>query len=93
MQPDHFKKWHEIVNIMGINIKNVSQNCCGMAGFYGYQAENFQISKTLYNENVKDLTDKDLYFDGISCLLQNTRFGAKQSNHIIQKLAKLIEQI
>ncbi len=90
MQPDHFKKWFEIVNRMGLNIENVSKNCCGMAGFYGYQAENFQISESLYKANVKDLTNQDLYFDGISCHLQNTRFGIAKSNHIIQKIAKLI---
>lgn len=93
MQPDHFKKWHDILNKIGLNIENVSQNCCGMAGFYGYQAENFQISEALYKANVQELTNEDLYFDGISCHLQNTRFGSKKSNHIIQKLAALIDPI
>ena len=90
MLSENIQKWTEIFDLVGIKIENVSQNCCGMAGFYGYQKENYSLSESLFNNNIGKFDHHNLFFDGISCLLQNQRLSAKNSSHIIKKLSEII---
>ena len=91
MQAENLEKWQEIFTTLGITLNNVSQNCCGMAGFYGYQKENISISKKLYHENIEKFNHEHLVFDGISCYLQNNRSDHIPSEHIIHKLYQIVK--
>ncbi|MBL4691621.1 MAG: hypothetical protein JKY68_09225, partial [Rhodospirillales bacterium] len=80
------------VNLVpGLDAETIPSGCCGMAGAFGYDADNFEISMTMAEADllpaVRDCGDALIIAGGTSCRHQIMDGAGKQAIHI----ARLIE--
>jgi FAD/FMN-containing dehydrogenase/Fe-S oxidoreductase len=77
----------------GANVEAIKAGCCGMAGPFGFEAEKFEISKTIANEGLMPAVEAAgpmtvLLADGFSCREQIQQLGHKQALHFAELLAR-----
>jgi Fe-S oxidoreductase len=77
--------------IPGLEVETVASSCCGMAGAFGYRAENYDISMkmgemALLPEMRKAGADTVLVADGTSCRHQIADGADKEAVHVARLL-------
>ncbi len=77
----------------GANVEAIKAGCCGMAGPFGFEAEKFEISKTIAGEGLMPAVEAAgpmtvLLADGFSCREQIQQLGHKQALHFAELLAR-----
>jgi FAD/FMN-containing dehydrogenase/Fe-S oxidoreductase len=85
-------QWQAIFGQLNINMAPIGAGCCGMAGTFGHEKANQQVSKDLYDMSWKDKVSEygeQLLATGFSCRSQVKRFSEQRVNHPIQVIAKL----
>jgi FAD/FMN-containing dehydrogenase/Fe-S oxidoreductase len=90
--------WQQVYSILGLELKVESVGCCGMAGTYGHETANKDMSKTIYDLSWKEkVTDSalagKLVATGYSCRSQAKRFDDIELPHPMQALLKHIRDI
>jgi Fe-S oxidoreductase len=83
--PEADALWKCIYKHFGYSIVIKKTGCCGMAGNYGYQAENYVSSQKIYDlswkSSLENLPDDDVFLaTGFSCRSQVARFDKKGKN-------------
>ncbi|TXC85320.1 FAD-binding and (Fe-S)-binding domain-containing protein [Luteibaculum oceani] len=76
----------EILKILGYQeVETLDSGCCGMAGFFGYQKKNYQISKAIANNKLlpKIKQDSVLIAAGTSCRHQIKDLKNRKALHPI----------
>lgn len=80
------KKWTEVLQAAGHSVSVPSVGCCGMAGIFGHEVENQEMSRKLW-----DLTWADQVAGssvsvatGYSCRSQAKRFGTTKATQALQ---------
>lgn len=82
--------------VPGLDVRAVPSGCCGMAGAFGYEAENFDISMAMGEQDLLPAVraapaDADIVADGISCR-QQINFGTgREAVHVARILARALD--
>ncbi len=85
------EQWQEIFQHLGKELQVIPTGCCGMAGMFGHEKKNKEISRFIYNRNWGELVQlhKDnLLVTGYSCRTQIQRFDNYVVRHPLQVLFK-----
>ena len=77
----------------GAKVDAIKAGCCGMAGPFGFEAEKFEVSKTIASEGLMPAVESAgpmtvLVADGFSCREQIEQLGHKQALHFAEVLAR-----
>jgi Fe-S oxidoreductase len=84
--------WINIFNKLGLSVKPISTGCCGMAGTYGHEKKNQELSRGIYDLSWgPTLSDRELttvMATGFSCRSQVKRYEGEKLLHPIQVIAK-----
>jgi FAD/FMN-containing dehydrogenase/Fe-S oxidoreductase len=89
--------WQKVYRILGLELKVENVGCCGMAGTYGHETANKDMSKIIYDLSWKDkVTDQGLLgklvATGYSCRSQVKRFDDVEIPHPVQVLLKHLRE-
>jgi Fe-S oxidoreductase len=75
----------------GADVRMIEAGCCGMAGPFGFEADKFELSKTIANQQlmpaVEQAGDAIIVADGFSCREQIDQLGGRQARHFAEVLA------
>lgn len=75
----------------GYQVLTVSANCCGMAGSYGAERENFERSLKAFDDGVgialRNHPDLPLAITGASCRMQVGDLSERTSRHVVEWVA------
>jgi FAD/FMN-containing dehydrogenase/Fe-S oxidoreductase len=82
----------ELLRQAGAEVSMIEAGCCGMAGPFGFEAEKFEVSKTIANQQLlpaveKATPDTIVVADGFSCREQLEQLGHKHAVHFAEALA------
>jgi FAD/FMN-containing dehydrogenase/Fe-S oxidoreductase len=77
----------------GAKAEVIKAGCCGMAGPFGFEAEKFEVSKTIASDGLMSAVESAgpmtvLVADGFSCREQIEQLGHKQALHFAELLAR-----
>jgi FAD/FMN-containing dehydrogenase/Fe-S oxidoreductase len=80
----------------GATVEPIQAGCCGMAGPFGYEADKFEVSKTIANDGllpaVKAAAPETLIVaDGFSCREQIIQLGHREALHFAEVLERVIK--
>jgi FAD/FMN-containing dehydrogenase/Fe-S oxidoreductase len=77
----------------GASVELIEAGCCGMAGPFGFEAEKFEVSKTIAGQGLLPAieaapSDTVLVADGFSCRGQIAQLAHRQAVHFAEVLAR-----
>ncbi|HWE87142.1 MAG TPA: FAD-binding and (Fe-S)-binding domain-containing protein [Terracidiphilus sp.] len=77
----------------GADVKLIESGCCGMAGPFGFEADKFEVSKTIAGKDLLPAVESAapgtlIVSDGFSCREQIDQLGHKHAVHFAEALAK-----
>lgn len=91
--PTSPKDWQQIFATFGENLQIENVGCCGMAGVFGHEVQNQQISRDIYDqswgEKLKGKAAERCLATGYSCRSQVNRFAQFKPKHPVQALLTL----
>jgi FAD/FMN-containing dehydrogenase/Fe-S oxidoreductase len=81
----------------GATVEAIKAGCCGMAGPFGFEAEKFEVSKTIAQDGLLPAIesagpDTIIVADGFSCREQIAQLGQRRALHFAEVLARGIER-
>ena len=77
----------------GYKVQLIDGGCCGMAGSFGYEKEHYDISKSIFSQNINNQmqnNDFEVAVTGMSCRHQIEHFTGKKAKHLIELLAEAL---
>ena len=79
----------------GAEVQMIEAGCCGMAGPFGFEADKFEVSKTIANQQLLPAVQQAapgaiIVSDGFSCREQLDQLGHKQAIHFAEALARTL---
>ena len=82
--------------VPGLAVSTIPSSCCGMAGGFGYEAENFAISMAMGEANLLPAVraapaDADIVADGTSCRQQIGAGTGREAVHAARLLAEALD--
>ena len=82
-----------ILRNAGADVRMIEAGCCGMAGPFGFEADKFEVSKTIAEDGLLPAVRSAgpltvLVADGFSCREQISQLGRKQALHFAEVLAR-----
>lgn len=85
------KDWQNIFSALGHTLTTVNVGCCGMAGTYGHETQNMDMSKHIYSLSWDAVINNPEYEDtllasGFSCRSQVKRIDGKNIPNPLQAL-------
>ncbi|MBK2123941.1 FAD-binding and (Fe-S)-binding domain-containing protein [Fangia hongkongensis] len=87
--------WQKIFKVFNQNLSIEKVGCCGMAGTFGHEVENYDMSKIIYGQSwqphLKAAKGKVFLATGFSCRSQVKRFDGIRIDHPFEYLYKLIK--
>lgn len=87
--PAWLDAWERILTSVGHTVATPAVGCCGMAGIFGHEKDNQDMSRTLFDmtwaEHV-DTVDSTPVATGYSCRSQAARFGPAKVDHPVMLL-------
>lgn len=96
LQSENGYYWQQVFKYFGIQLKIEKVGCCGMAGSFGYELNNQQLSKKIYQLSWQDKLsnlsnpEKQVVATGFSCVNQVKRLSQIDLMHPIELLVKYI---
>jgi FAD/FMN-containing dehydrogenase/Fe-S oxidoreductase len=77
----------------GATVEPIHAGCCGMAGPFGFEAEKFEVSKAIAQDEllpaIQSATPETIIVsDGFSCREQISQLGHRQALHFVEMLAR-----
>jgi Fe-S oxidoreductase len=86
------KKEVELLRQAGADVQMIEAGCCGMAGPFGFEAEKFELSKTIASQQLLPAVEKAgaetiIVADGFSCREQIEQLGHRRAWHFAEVLA------
>ncbi len=76
----------------GATVEMIEAGCCGMAGPFGFEADKFEVSKTIAEQGLLPAVrtaaaETIVVADGFSCREQIAQLGHKQALHFAEAMA------
>ncbi|MBY5459051.1 FAD-binding oxidoreductase [Rhizobium leguminosarum] len=95
--PASVAQWKQVFASLGIDLQTAQTGCCGMAGTFGHEARNRQISERLYAMSWKPEVDaagdtENLMATGYSCRSQVKEIDNKRLPHPFQVIDKIMSE-
>ncbi|MGB0360350.1 MAG: FAD-binding and (Fe-S)-binding domain-containing protein, partial [Endozoicomonas sp.] len=89
-------QWQQLFNDVGMKLTYRPTGCCGMAGIYGHETRNQEISRKLYDLSWKTVvqnpaTQGRVVATGYSCRSQVKRYGDGKLLHPIQVILQALK--
>lgn len=86
--PGNLTRWKSVFAAAGLTLATQRAGCCGMAGMFGHEAENRDLSRQVFELDwaAKVKAGDDLLATGFSCRGQAERFTGAQLRHPVQAL-------
>ena len=78
---------------LGYKVQLIDAGCCGMAGSFGYEKEHYDISKSIFFQNLNNQIQNNNFevaVTGMSCRHQIEHFTGKKAKHLIELLAEAL---
>ena len=96
LSPSGMIDWQRIFKAFDCRLTIAKVGCCGMAGTFGHEYENLEISKVIYQQSWQKVTrqtqkETTLLADGFSCRCQVRRFENFAIQHPVEYLSKIIK--
>lgn len=92
--PSSEMDWVTIFHHFGAELQPVEVGCCGMAGTFGHEADNVQMSKDIYKmswkKRFKEFSVERCLVTGYSCRSQVKRFEGVKPKHPLQALLGMV---
>jgi Fe-S oxidoreductase len=87
------KKEIALLREAGATVEPIEAGCCGMAGPFGFEADKFEVSKTIANQGLLPAVEAAgsttiILADGFSCREQILQLGHKRALHFAEVLAQ-----
>ena len=87
-----------LLSELNINNKMIETSCCGMAGSFGYESKNYEVSKKMANLSlipaINNSGEKDfIVANGTSCRHQISDLSEKKGKHVSELLFKIFETV
>ncbi|MCB0144192.1 MAG: hypothetical protein KDE50_30170 [Caldilineaceae bacterium] len=81
----------------GYAVSVIPSGCCGMAGDFGYESDHYEVSRKVGEDRLFPAVraaeaDTTIVASGTSCRHQIGHFTERQPVHLIQALARVIEE-
>ena len=81
--------------VPGLETETIQSGCCGMAGAFGYDADNYNVSMTMAEESllpaVRENDGAPIVAGGTSCRHQIMDGAGKKSVHIARLIKSALE--
>ena len=94
---DRFKGLLELLKVLGIKHEAIDSSCCGMAGSFGYNSKNFDISKKMANlsliPTINKYPEDVVVANGTSCRQQIFDFSKRDAKHVSELLFNIFERV
>ncbi len=95
---DRMKGLTNLLSELNINNKMIETSCCGMAGSFGYESKNYEVSKKMANLSlipaINNSDEKDfIVANGTSCRHQISDLSHKKGKHVSELLFKIFETV
>ena len=95
---DRMKGLTNLLSELKINNKMIDSSCCGMAGSFGYDSKNYEVSKKMANLSlipaINSSNETDFIIaNGTSCRHQISDLSDKKGKHISELLFKIFETV
>ena len=95
---DRMKGLTNLLSELNINNKMIESSCCGMAGSFGYDSKNYEVSKKMANLSlipaINNSNEKDfIVANGTSCRHQISDLSEKKGKHVSELLFKIFETV
>ena len=83
----------ELLRKAGATVEPIQAGCCGMAGPFGFEADKFEVSRTIASQEllprVRSASETDIIVaDGFSCREQIEQLGHRQAMHFAEIFAR-----
>ena len=77
----------------GATVEPIQAGCCGMAGPFGFEADKFEVSKTIANDGLLPAVESAdsatlIVADGFSCREQIAQLSHRKAMHLAEVLAR-----
>ena len=95
---DRMNGLKNLLSELKINNKMIESSCCGMAGSFGYDSKNYEVSKKMANlsliPSINSSNENDfIVANGTSCRHQISDLSEKKGKHISELLFKIFETV
>ena len=95
---DRMKGLMSLLSELKINNKMIESSCCGMAGSFGYDSKNYEVSKKMANLSlIPAINNSDeadfIIANGTSCRHQISDLSHKKGKHVSELLFKIFETV
>ena len=95
---DRMKGLTSLLSELKINNKMIDSSCCGMAGSFGYDSKNYEVSKKMANLSlIPAINNSDeadfIIANGTSCRHQISDLSHKKGKHVSELLFKIFETV
>ena len=95
---DRMKGLTNLLSELNIKNKMIESSCCGMAGSFGYDSKNYEVSKKMANLSlipaINNSSEKDfIVANGTSCRHQISDLSEKKGKHVSELLFKIFETV
>ena len=95
---DRMNGLKNLLSELKINNKMIESSCCGMAGSFGYDRKNYEVSKKMANlsliPSINSSNENDfIVANGTSCRHQISDLSEKKGKHISELLFKIFETV
>ena len=92
------RQWQTIFQALGQTLDVVSVGCCGMAGTFGHETENYRLSRQIYSLSWSEVVNKPdaestLLATGYSCRSQVKRLDHQSLLHPAQALLAVLQKL
>ena len=82
--------------VPGLKVETIASSCCGMAGAFGYEAENYEVSMAMGELSLLPAVraapkEAHIVADGTSCRQQIGHGGGREAVHAARLLAEALE--
>lgn len=95
LTPESAEGWKVAFGKFGLELRIQDQGCCGMAGLFGHETRNQEVSSGLYERNWRELVEESgknsLLATGFSCRCQAERLSGARPHHPVTVLLRAFE--
>ncbi len=95
---DRMKGLKNLLSELNIRNEMIDSSCCGMAGSFGYDSKNYEVSKKMANLSlipaINNSDEKDFIIaNGTSCRHQISDLSKKKGKHVSELLFQIFETV
>ncbi|WP_237478799.1 FAD-binding and (Fe-S)-binding domain-containing protein [Lichenibacterium dinghuense] len=93
-QPETAARWGRVMTHLGLDARFPKVGCCGMAGLFGHQAEQAELSRRIFDIGWRSRIGPDpaaTLATGFSCRCQTERFAGHRPRHPVEAILAHLE--